>query len=63
MKFLLDHDIPDRVGALLGEAGHTVVMLRKALPSDSEDSEVLAHAACLEGSHGVGSLRDCNRRD
>ncbi len=58
MKFLLDHDVPDRVGALLGEAGHAVVMLRKALPVDSRDSEVLAYAA----SKGL-ILVTCNRDD
>jgi hypothetical protein len=33
VKFLLDHDVPDDLSYLLEQLGHTVVLLRKALPA------------------------------
>ena len=58
MKFLLDHDVPDGLSYLLGQLGHDITLLRKALPGDSSAEAVLqfAHArGCL--------LLTCNRDD
>lgn len=58
MKFLLDHDVPEDLSYLLEQLGHEVVLLRKALPSNSPDEAVLrfAHDAdCV--------LVTCNRDD
>jgi predicted nuclease of predicted toxin-antitoxin system len=58
VKFLLDHDVPDGLSYLLGQLGHDVTLLRKALPGDSSDEAVLQFAynsGCL--------LLTCNRDD
>jgi predicted nuclease of predicted toxin-antitoxin system len=58
VKFLLDHDVPDGLSYLLGQLGHDITLLRKALPGDSSDEAVLQFA------HDSGCpLLTCNRDD
>jgi predicted nuclease of predicted toxin-antitoxin system len=45
---LLDHCVPNRVGATLAEAGHEVIRLRDCLPTDSPDPLVLQKATELD---------------
>ena len=58
MKFLFDPDMPDDLGHVLRHLGHTVVLLREALPRTAPDAEVLAHAATHELI-----MVTCNRDD
>lgn len=58
MKFLLDHDVADRSGYVLREAGHSVLLLRDALPTDSQDAAILAYAKESERI-----VITCNRQD
>ncbi len=58
MKFLFDHDVPDDLGHVLRQLGHTVVLLREVLPRTAPDAEVLVHAA----QHGL-IMVTCNRDD
>jgi len=44
VNFLLDHDVPDEVGRVLAQAGHTVVRVRDAMAPDAADEEVFDHA-------------------
>lgn len=44
MRFLLDHDVPERVGDVLVQAGHDVARLRAVLPVDAADRDVLRRA-------------------
>ena len=58
MKFLLDHDVPDDLSYLLEQLGHSVTLLRKALPGESSDAAVFLFAyetGCI--------LLTCNRDD
>ena len=48
MRFLLDHCVPNRVGKLLGDAGHEVTRLRECLPTDSPDPVVIRKADELD---------------
>ncbi len=58
MKFLLDHDVPDDLSYFLEQLGHDVTLLRKVIPGDSSDEEVLRFA------HEAGCiLLTCNRDD
>lgn len=58
MKLLLDNDVPDRVGSVLREAGHEILLLRDSLPVETDDAEVLTHAK----ANGA-VLVTCNRDD
>ncbi len=58
MNFLLDQDVPERVGDVLREEGHSVIRLREVLPVNSEDAEVLQYAC----DHEL-ILVTCNRDD
>jgi predicted nuclease of predicted toxin-antitoxin system len=58
VKFLLDHDVPDGLSYLLEQLGHDVRLLRKVLPGDSSDQDVLQFAY----DHGF-LLLSCNRDD
>lgn len=58
MKFLLDHDVPEDLSYLLGQLGHDVTLLRKALPAEASDEAVL-HFAYERGC----VLLTCNRDD
>ena len=58
MKFLLDHDVPDRIADVLLAAGHECVRLREVLPKESADSDVLSHATANRLL-----LVTCNRDD
>lgn len=58
MKFLLDHDVPDRVAGVLQAADYEVDRLREVLPREAEDALVLEHAASQERI-----LVTCNRDD
>lgn len=58
MKFLFDHDMPDDLGHVLRELGHTVVLLRQVLPRTTPDPAVLAYTT----AHGL-ILVTCNRDD
>ena len=44
MRFLLDHDVPERVADVLRQAGHSVLVLREVLPKETSDPLVLAYA-------------------
>jgi len=58
VKFLLDHDVPDDLSYLLKQLGHSVTLLRDALPGDSTDEAV------LQSAHEGGCvLLTCNRDD
>jgi predicted nuclease of predicted toxin-antitoxin system len=56
VTFLLDHDVPDAVGRVAAQAGHTVARLRELLSREADDSTVLAFAC---GQQAV--LVTCNR--
>ena len=58
MKFLLDHDVPDRLAEVLLAAGHECVRLREVLPKEATDPEVLARAG-----RDKLLLVTCNRDD
>ena len=58
MTFLFDHDVPDEIAHFLRHLGHEVHLLRAALPRETIDADVLAHAA----DHGW-VLVTCNRDD
>lgn len=58
MTFLFDHDVPDDLGHVLRQLGHTVDRLREVLPTTSSDFEVLSHAT----AHRM-ILITCNRDD
>jgi predicted nuclease of predicted toxin-antitoxin system len=58
VRFLFDNDVPDDLGHVLRQLGHTVVLLREAIPRTAPDAEVLAHAA----EHGL-IMVTCNRDD
>ena len=58
MKFFFDHDMPDDLGPVLRELGHTVILLREVLPRTTPDPAVLAYAT----THGL-ILVTCNRDD
>ncbi len=45
MRFLLDHDVPETIARVLNRAGHEVNLLRKVLPVDAKDVQVLDLAA------------------
>ena len=44
MRFLLDHDVPDKAAQLLRYWGHDVEKLRDTLPITTTDEAVFAHA-------------------
>jgi len=58
VKFLFDQDMPDDLGHVLRQLGHTVLLLREVLPCTAPDPEVLAYAT----AHGL-ILVTCNRND
>jgi predicted nuclease of predicted toxin-antitoxin system len=58
VNFLLDHDVPERVGDVLRQEGHSVIRVREVLPTESEDSRVLEYAT----DHQL-ILVTCNRDD
>lgn len=58
MNFLFDHDVPEELRYILEQLGHTVVLLREILPSDSTDETVIRSA---HERHCV--LLTCNRDD
>ena len=58
MRFLLDHDVPDRIGDVLRAAGHEVSLLREVLPTETSDRSILTHASAQRMI-----LITCNRDD
>jgi predicted nuclease of predicted toxin-antitoxin system len=58
VNFLLDQDVPERVGEVLRQEGHSVIRLREVLPVNSEDAGVLQYAH----DHEL-ILAACNRDD
>lgn len=58
MRFLLDHDVPDRIAEVLIALGHECARLREILPKEATDAEVLARA-----HHDHRLLVTCNRDD
>ena len=56
MTFLLDQDVPDAIGRVAAEEGHTVTRLREVLPPDADDSAVLTFAHSRQSV-----LVTCNR--
>lgn len=58
MNFLLDHDVPERVGDVLRQEGHSVIRLREVLPNNATDAEALKYAH----EHEL-ILVTCNRDD
>ena len=56
MTFLLDNDVPDAIGRVAAQEGHTVTRLRQVLPAESEDSGVLGFARLQQSV-----LVTCNR--
>jgi predicted nuclease of predicted toxin-antitoxin system len=58
VNFLFDHDVPQRVGDVVRQEGHSVVLLREVLPLNTADAEVLAYATEHEQI-----LVTCNRDD
>ena len=58
MKFLCDHDVPDRVADVLTQEGHDVVRLRDSLPIETNDACILEYAAQHEMI-----VVTCNRAD
>jgi hypothetical protein len=44
VTFLLDQDVPDAIGRVAAEGGHSVTRLREVLPPDTDDSAVLRFA-------------------
>jgi predicted nuclease of predicted toxin-antitoxin system len=45
VNFLTDHDVPERVGEVLRQDGHTVARLRDVLPINATDVAVLKFSA------------------
>jgi hypothetical protein len=41
VTFLLDQDVPDAVGRVAAQEGHSVARLREVLPPDADDSTAL----------------------
>ena len=58
MKFLFDHDVPDDLGPVLRQLGHTVILLREVLPRTTPDDGILAYAV----ENGLVVIT-CNRDD
>jgi predicted nuclease of predicted toxin-antitoxin system len=58
VKFLLDHDVADRVGDVLREDGHSVILLRDVLPINSSDADIVAYA-----NEAQRIVVTCNRQD
>ena len=58
MKFLFNHDVPDRIAEVLLAIGHECVRLREILPKETTDAEVLARA-----HRDQRLLVTCNRDD
>jgi predicted nuclease of predicted toxin-antitoxin system len=58
MIFLFDHDTPDNLTYSLQALGHQIVRLRDALPVETPDAHILAHARKHEWI-----LVTCNRDD
>ena len=58
MKFLLDHDVPDRIADVIRQAGQGVQKLREVLPVETADAAVLEFAQRQELI-----LITCNRDD
>src|ERR1035441_7681853 len=56
VTLLLDQDVPDAIGRVAAQEGHTVTRLREVLPPDADDSAVLRFAH----SH-QSVLVTCNR--
>ena len=56
MTFLLDQDVPDAIGRVATQGGHTVTRLREVLPPDADDSTVLKFAHSQQSV-----LVTCNR--
>ncbi len=57
-NFLLDHDVPERLGEVIHQAGHLVKRLREVLPVEALDVDVLEYACRHELI-----LVTCNRDD
>jgi len=55
VKFLCDHDVATDVARVLRLRGHDIVELREALPPDTPDAAIWAHA-CAEGRTFVPAL-------
>jgi len=58
VKFLLDHDVPERVAEVLRQEGHSITTLRQTLPVETSDEQVLKQALEQEMI-----LVTCNRDD
>jgi predicted nuclease of predicted toxin-antitoxin system len=58
VNFLLDQDVPERVGDVLRQEGHSVIRLREVLPVNITDDLVLKYAH----EHEL-VLLTCNRED
>jgi predicted nuclease of predicted toxin-antitoxin system len=58
VNFLLDHDVPDRVGEVLRQEGHSLIRVREVLPMTALDDTVLKYAF----DHQL-ILVTCNRDD
>jgi predicted nuclease of predicted toxin-antitoxin system len=58
VNFLVDHDVPDEIGRVLVQAGHTVACVRKVLAPTATDDDVFHHAT----KHNL-VLITCNRDD
>jgi len=56
VNFLLDQDVPEAIGRVAAQEGHTVTRLREVLPPDTDDSTVLGFAHSHEAV-----LVTCNR--
>ena len=56
MTFLLDQDVPDAIGRVATQEGHTVTRLREVLPPEADDSTVLSFAHSRQAV-----LVTCNR--
>ncbi len=56
MTFLLDNDVPEAIGRVASQEGHTVTRLRQVLPPDADDPAVLRFA---QSQRSV--LVTCNR--
>jgi len=58
VNFLLDHDVPERVGDVLRQEGHSILRLREAMSKETSDRDVLKYAS----EHQL-ILVTCNRND
>jgi predicted nuclease of predicted toxin-antitoxin system len=58
VTFLLDQDVPDAIGRVAAQGGHSVTRLREVLPLDADDSTVLSFAHTHQSV-----LVTCNRDD